>query len=133
MSKADLTAKLKANGYDVSKLDVAANEGLPKPRTKPTLGELALATPLARYTLGAVSPVVGAVQLGSNIAESLVGKPIGTSKIIADWWNNIQAMKEKGMETEIPGSNPDLAGLTGNVTAGALMLPARALSTGQNI
>jgi len=120
-------------GKSASEVKSTDTEGLPKPRTKPTLGELALATPLARYTLGAVSPVVGAVQLGSNIAESLVGKPIGTSKIIADWWNNIQAMKEKGMETEIPGSNPDLAGLTGNVAAGAVMLPARAASTGQKI
>jgi hypothetical protein len=132
MSKADLTAKLKANGYDVSKLDVAANEGLPAERRKPTLGELALATPLARYTLGAISPIVGGVQLASNIVESATGKNV-TSKPLADWWNNIQTMKEKGMETEIPGSNPDLAGLTGNVTAGALMLPARALSTGQKI
>jgi hypothetical protein len=107
-------------------------EGMPKPRTKPTLGELALATPLARYTLGAVSPVVGAVQLASNIVESATGKNV-TSKPIADWWNNIQAMKEKGMETEIPGPNPDLAGLTGNVAAGAVMLPARAASTGQKM
>jgi hypothetical protein len=33
MSKADLTAKLQSNGYDISKLSATPNEGMPKERT----------------------------------------------------------------------------------------------------
>jgi hypothetical protein len=134
MSKADLTAKLKSNGYDVSKLE-APSEGMPTTRREPTMGEQMLGTPLARIALGAATPLVGAVQAGANIGD-YINQKMGTkpvvSKAIADWWNNIQAMKEKGMEAPL-GANTDYMGLIGNVATGVAGLPSKAVTTSQKM
>jgi len=71
----------------------------PTPR-KATTAELALASPPARMALGLATPFVGAVQAGANVGdwinEKIGQKPV-VSKAIAEWWNNVQAMKERGM------------------------------------
>lgn len=111
------------------------SEGIPTARRDATMGEVALGTPVGRMALGAVSPLVGAVQAGANIGdwinEKRGVKPV-VSKEIADWWNNIQAMKEKGMETPY-GTSTDYMGLAGNVATGIAGLPSKAVTAGQKI
>jgi len=113
----------------------APSEGMPIARREPTMGEQMLGTPLARIALGAATPLVGAVQAGANIGD-YINQKMGTkpvvSKAIADWWNNVQAMKEKGMETPL-GANTDYMGLIGNVATGVAGLPSKAVTAGQKM
>jgi hypothetical protein len=116
-----------------------STEGMPTARREPTITERMLGTPAARFALGAATPLVGAVQLGANIGdwanEKMGVKPV-VSKAIADWWNNVQAMKEKGMETPeqrlLGASNADVMGLAGTIATGA-MQPSNALTIGKKI
>jgi len=111
--------------------------GIPGERKKATMGELALASPPARLLMGAVSPLVGAVQLGANVGdyinEKMGQKPV-VSKAIADWWNNLQATKERGMAaTEMPGVKPvDVLGGVGTLMTAAAQ-PSNAVTTGKQI
>ena len=110
-------------------------------RREPTLAERALGTPAARVALGAATPIVGAFQLGANVGD-VIAKKMGLTptvgKDVADWWNNIQAMKEKGMETPeqvmFGAANPDVMGLAGNVGAGVVGLAKSGATTlGQKV
>lgn len=113
--------------------------GIPLGRKEPTMTERILGTPLARIALGAATPLVGAVQLGANIgdyANTKMGvKPV-VGKAISDWWNNIQTMKEKGMETPeqqlFGATNPDIMGGLGTIATG-MMQPSNALTIGSKI
>jgi hypothetical protein len=118
----------------------ATDSGIPKGRKTATLTEQALATPLARAALGVATPLVGAVQFGANVGdylnEKLGQKPV-VSKAIADWWNEVQAMKERGMEATMPeaalGAKPrDIIGTAAGI-APALMQPQTAVTKGQQI
>lgn len=88
MSKADLTAKLQANGYDVSKLTapaapqlpeslrprIAAPEGTPSPRQQLTTGQ---------QVYQAARPFVAPLlEAGGAIAGGLVGTPMGPAGIV---------------------------------------------------
>jgi hypothetical protein len=88
MSKADLTAKLQANGYDISKLTAPAAPQLPKslrPRTAVSEG-----MPGARQDLStgqrvyqAARPFVAPLlEAGGAIAGGLVGTPMGPAGIV---------------------------------------------------
>ena len=111
--------------------------GMPGPRKAPTMGELALSAPPARLLMGAISPLVGAIQFGSNIGdyanEKMGQKPV-VSKAIADWWNNLQATKERGMAFgEAPGVKPvDVLGGVGTLMTAAAQ-PSSAVTTGKQI
>ena len=114
--------------------------GIPGQRKSATLTEQALATPVARAVLGAATPLVGAVQFGANVGdylnEKLGQKPV-VSKAISDWWNEVQAMKERGMAATSPeaefGVKPrDIIGTVAGVVP-ALMQPQNALTKGQQI
>ena len=110
-------------------------------RRNPTLAELSLGTPVARAVLGAATPVVGALQFGANIGDVITKKLGGAptmGKDVADWWRNVQAMKEKGSETPeqilYGAANPDIMGLAGTVGAGAAGLAKSGATTiGQKI
>ena len=115
--------------------------GVPVGRREPTMTERALGTPAARFALGVATPLVGAVQLGANIGdwanEKMGVKPV-VGKAIADWWNNIQAMKEKGMETPeqrlLGASNADIMGLAGTAATGVAGLgKSAAITTGKKM
>ena len=110
-------------------------EGMPTSRRAATMTEQVLGTPLARAALGVATPFVGALQLGANIGdfvnEKRGVKPV-VGKAIADWWNNVQAMKEKGMETPL-GTSADYMGLAGTAATAAVGLPSKAVTTGQKI
>jgi len=114
-----------------------SNTGIPGQRKKPTMGELALASPPARLLMGAAAPLVGAVQLGANVGdyinEKMGQKPV-VSKAIADWWNNLQATKERGMAFgEAPGVKPvDVLGGVGTLMTAAAQ-PSNAVTTGKQI
>ena len=116
---------------------VQQSTGMPGPRKTPTMGELALSAPPARLLMGAISPLVGAFQFGSNIGdyanEKMGQKPV-VSKAVADWWNNLQATKERGMAFgEAPGIKPvDVLGGVGTLMTAAAQ-PANALTTGKQI
>jgi hypothetical protein len=88
MSKADLTAKLQANGYDISKLTAPAAPQLPeslRPRTAASEG-----MPGARQDLStgqrvyqAARPFVAPLlEAGGAIAGGLVGTPMGPAGIV---------------------------------------------------
>ena len=102
--------------------------------------EQALATPVARAVLGAATPFVGAVQFGANLGdyfnEKLGQKPV-VSKAISDWWNEIQAMKERGMQATSPeaalGAKPrDIIGTAAGILP-ALAQPSTAITKGQQV
>lgn len=111
--------------------------GMPGPRKTPTMGELALSAPPARLLMGAAAPLVGAVQFGANVGdyinEKMGQKPV-VSKAIADWWNNLQATKERGMAFgEAPGVKPvDVLGGVGTLMTAAAQ-PSSAVTTGKQI
>jgi histone H3/H4 len=113
---------------------------IPKGRKAATMTEQALATPVARTVLGAATPFVGAVQFGANLGdyfnEKLGQKPV-VSKAISDWWNEIQAMKERGMEATMPeaalgAKSRDIIGTAAGILP-ALAQPSTAVTKGQQI
>jgi len=113
---------------------------VPKGRKPATMTEQALATPVARAFLGAATPFVGAVQFGANVGdylnEKLGQKPV-VSKAISDWWNEVQAMKERGMQATSPeaalGAKPrDIIGTAAGILP-ALAQPSTAVTKGQQI
>ena len=113
---------------------------IPKGRKAATMTEQALATPVARAVLGAATPFVGAVQFGANLGdyfnEKLGQKPV-VSKAISDWWNEIQAMKERGMQATSPeaalGAKPrDIIGTAAGILP-ALAQPSTAITKGQQV
>jgi len=119
---------------------IESGGGIPGQRKSATLTEQALATPVARAVLGVATPLVGAVQFGANVGdyfnEKLGQKPV-VSKAIFDWWNEVQAMKERGMAATSPeaefGVKPrDVIGTVAGVVP-ALMQPQNALTKGQQI
>ena len=126
--------------YQTAPIEPVSDTGIPKGRKAATLTEQALATPVARAVLGAATPLVGAVQFGANVGdylnEKLGQKPV-VSKAISDWWNEVQAMKERGMEATSPevalGAKPrDIIGTVAGI-APALMQPQNALTTGRQL
>jgi len=130
---AELEAKASGGMPDV----VQTSTGMPGPRKTPTMGELALSAPPARLLMGAAAPLVGAVQFGANVGdyinEKMGQKPV-VSKAIADWWNNLQATKERGMAaTEMPGVKPvDVLGGVGTLMTAAAQ-PSTAVTKGQQV
>jgi hypothetical protein len=111
--------------------------GMPGPRKAPTMGELALSAPPARLLMGAVAPLVGAVQFGANVGDYLnekMGQKPVVSKAIADWWNSLQTTKERGMAFgEAPGIKPvDVLGGVGTLMTAAAQ-PSTAVTTGKQI
>ena len=110
---------------------------IPGLRKAPTMGELALSAPPARLLMGAVAPLVGAVQFGANVGdydkEKMGQKPV-VSKAVADWWNSLQATKERGMAFgEAPGIKPvDVLGGTGTLMT-AFAQPSTAVTKGQQV
>jgi hypothetical protein len=114
-----------------------ANTGIPGERKKPTMGELALASPPARMLMGMATPLVGAVQLGANVGDYInekIGQKPVVSKAISNWWNDLQAAKERGMAGgEAPGVKPvDVLGGVGTLMTG-MMQPSSAVTTGKQI
>ena len=128
-------------GIPIAAPDASSTEPIiPQGRKPATLTEQALATPVARAALGLATPLVGAVQFGANVGdyfnEKLGQKPV-VSKAISDWWNEVQAMKERGMEATSPeaalGMKPrDVIGTAAGIVP-ALMQPQNALTKGQQI
>jgi len=111
--------------------------GIPGQRKPPTISELALASPPARLLMGMATPLVGAVQLGANVGDYInekIGQKPVVSKAIADWWNNLQGMKERGMAaSEMPGVKPvDILGGAGTIMT-AMAQPSSAVTTGKQI
>jgi len=114
-----------------------SGSGIPGQRKKPTMGELALSAAPARLLMGAAAPLVGAVQFGANVGDYLnekMGQKPVVSKAIADWWNSLQATKERGMAaTEMPGVKPvDILGGVGTLMTAAAQ-PSSAVTKGQQI
>jgi hypothetical protein len=101
------------------------------------MGELALASPPARMLMGMATPLVGAVQLGANVGDYInekIGQKPVVSKAIANWWNDLQAAKERGMAgSEAPGIKPvDILGGVGTLMT-AVAQPSSAVTTGKQI
>jgi hypothetical protein len=128
-------AELEAKASGVSAAPTTTE--IPGQRKSPTLGELALAAPPARLLMGAAAPLVGALQFGANVGDYLnpkMGQKPVVSKAIADWWNNLQGMKERGMAaTEPSGVKPvDVLGGVGTLMT-AVAQPSSAVTKGQQI
>jgi hypothetical protein len=128
-------AELEAKASGVSAAPTTTE--IPGQRKSPTLGELALAAPPARLLMGAAAPLVGALQFGANVGDYLnpkMGQKPVVSKAIADWWNNLQGMKERGMAaTEPSGVKPvDVLGGVGTLMT-AVAQPSSAVTTGKQI
>jgi histone H3/H4 len=132
---AELEAK--ASGAAVDQPTVSE---VPKGRKAATLTEQVLATPVARAALGLATPLVGAVQFGANVGDYInekIGQKPVVGKAISDWWNEVQAMKERGMAATSPeaalGAKPrDIIGTAAGIVP-ALMQPSTAVTKGQQI
>lgn len=128
-------AELEAKASGISAAPTTTE--IPGQRKTPTMGELALAAPPARLLMGAVSPLVGALQFGANVGDYInpkIGQKPVVSKAIADWWNDLQAKKERGMAaTEMPGIKPvDILGGVGTLMTAAAQ-PSTAVTKGQQV
>ncbi|CAB4126946.1 hypothetical protein UFOVP254_23 [uncultured Caudovirales phage] len=144
ITKAELTAKLKANGYDVSKLDQPAapaekpNE-IPGPRQEPSLIDRAAGSVVGRLAIGAATPVVGALQLGANIGD-WINTQTGVKPVVgpalAKWWQEVQQAKERGMnpvEARLGGPDTtDIAGMLGSAIS-VVASPTSAATVAQRI
>lgn len=111
--------------------------GIPGERKKPTMGELALASPPARLLMGAAAPLVGAVQFGANVGDYIntkMGKTPVVGPAIANWWNDLQSAKERGMAVNEPANvKPvDILGGMGTLMTAAAQ-PSTAVTTGKQI
>lgn len=120
------TAKpIQSGGFDLSTAKPVGPD-----TSEPTISERLLGTPAARFALGAVTPVVGALQLGANAGDKIAAKmgldpTVGQS--IADAWNKVKAMSNKGFKNSWEGyDGTDVAGLTGNVAGAMVGGPAAA-------
>jgi hypothetical protein len=87
--------------------------------------------------MGMATPLVGAVQLGANVGDYInekIGQKPVVSKAISNWWNDLQAAKERGMAgSEAPGIKPvDILGGVGTLMTG-MMQPSSAVTTGKQI
>ena len=117
-----------------------SGSGIPKGRQSATLTEQALATPGGRALLGVATPFVGALQFGANVGDYInkkTGQEPVVSKAISDWWNEVQAMKERGMQVSEPeavlGVKPrDYIGTAAGFLPG-LMQPSTAVTKGQRV
>jgi hypothetical protein len=126
-----------ASAFNPDAYIAQSNAGIPGERKKPTMGELALASPPARLLMGAVTPLVGALQFGANVGDYInekTGQKPVVSKAIADWWNNLQGMKERGMAGNEPtGVKPvDILGGMGTLMTAAAQ-PSTAVTKGQQV
>jgi len=134
---AELEAKASGQTYTPAAPTSAKPES-----TSPTIGETVLSTPLARVALGVATPLVGALQLGANVGDYL-NKKMGVEpvvgKALADWWNEVQATKERGMAATQPsyekqlGITPtDFAGFAGSMIPGVGAV-SKAATVGQKV
>lgn len=69
-----------------------------KPETAATLPEKLLGSTTGRVGLGLVSPIVGLARLGENALVSAGGPSLG----VGSTWDELQAMKQKGMNALAP-------------------------------
>lgn len=128
------------NPFD--KFDAAAPTPAKPESTSPTMKEQLLSSTLGRIGLGVATPLVGAVQLGANVGD-YINKKMGVepvvSKALSDWWNDMQAAKERGMAATQPsyekqlGITPtDFSGFVGSMIPGVGAV-SKAATLGQKI
>lgn len=102
-------------------------EVIAKPETPATLTEKLIGSPTGRVGLGLASPIVGLARLGENALVSAGGPSLG----IGATWDELQAMKQKGMNALAPPEkfrnpylqNTDIAG-----GVASMAVPAKVLS-----
>lgn len=121
---AELEAK--ASGASVP---VVAPQVVTAPDTRPawdkaSTGDIVAGLPATRILAGAVSPVVGALQIGANIGDA-IAKKMGNDPVFGKWLtdqiSSYEASKKRGMAAL--GDTPsDVAGLVGSTTTGATAL-----------
>jgi len=128
----DIVAKAYADSRSAEPASVqeAPSQATPEPQSPaPQTADwkdLAVATPSARLLAGAVSPVVGAAQLGVNVGdwvtEKMGGKPVA-GQWVADQIKRYEESKQRGMDALAgqPGQT-DIAGALGTVASGAGMV-----------
>jgi hypothetical protein len=97
-----------------------------KPKTPATLSEKLLGSTTGRVGLGLVSPIVGLARLGENALVSAGGPSLG----VGATWDELQAMKQKGMNALAPPEpfknaylqNADIAGGVASMVAPGAIL-----------
>jgi len=127
MSKADLTAKLQRNGYDVSKLEVP--EAAPAAPVKSawdsaSAGDVAAGLPATRMLMGAAAPAIGVLQAGANVGDWLnekMGQDPVFGKYIAGKVTEYEASKKRGMAA-LGDTGSDVGGFVGSAVAGGVAL-----------
>jgi len=76
-------------------------DATPKAPQQPDTADRMMGSLPVRAALGAAAPVVGAAQLGANVGDVIAAK-LGleptVGKDLQSWWQNVQAMKRRGMQ-----------------------------------
>lgn len=114
ISRAELTAKLARNGYDVSKLDKPAVFVPSGEKEQPTLTspEAIASNPLTRFAVGAASPILGAAQL---IGKVPLPGPFAVARAIGNQLPQLERMTEAGRKTYQDSEGVDVPAIAGNV------------------
>jgi hypothetical protein len=101
-------------------------EVIAKPETPATLTEKLLGSTTGRVGLGLVSPIVGLARLGENVIKASGGPDLGGGAM----WDEVQAMKQKGMNALAPPEkfrNPYLQDVDVAGGVASMALPAAIL------
>jgi hypothetical protein len=102
-------------------------EVIAKPETPATLTEKLLGSTTGRVGLGLVSPIVGIARLGENVIKASGGPDLGGGAM----WDEVQAMKQKGMNALAPPEkfkNPYLQDVDVAGGVASMVVPAKILS-----
>lgn len=112
MSKADFTAKLKANGYDVSKLEAPAAAPAPEPsmmqKAATLTGQYGIAAPI----VGAARTAMGGISEASDIAGSAVTEGASRAGLSPEVSAGLGTAANLGLGTVVAGG-------TGKAATGA--------------
>lgn len=93
---------------------------------KASMGDIIAGTPVARLTMGAASPLIGAAQVGAHVGD-IANRAMGVAPVVSPWIDkqlaDYEAAKQRGMKAS--GTEGfDWMGLAGSV------LPSSSMATG---
>lgn len=127
ISRAELTAKLARNGYDVSKLQAAAPFVPSGEKEQPSLTspEAIASNPLTRFAVGAASPILGAAQL---IGKVPLPGPFAIARVLGNQLPQLERMTEAGRKTYQDSEGVDVPAIAGNVLSPVGLGVAKALT-----
>ncbi len=107
-------------------MEKEAQQGTPPPNPAPvraSMGDVIAGTPLARFAMGAASPVIGVAQLGAHAGDA-INRATGVEPVVSPWLDkalaDFEAAKRRGMK-ESGTEGVDAMGLLGSLAPSAAL------------